>query len=77
MQDRNTTSSELGREHAFAIGSGHVRSELLGRDFTLKFECGISNAYHPDKDHIWEKYARGFGPMRQLIDATPTRLDCT
>jgi SAM-dependent methyltransferase len=46
----------------------HV-NELLGRDFALEFERGVNNAYHPDTDHIWEKYARGFGPMRQLIDS--------
>lgn len=45
----------------------HVEG-LLGRDFDLKFERGVNNAYHPDVDHIWEWYARGFGPLRQLID---------
>jgi SAM-dependent methyltransferase len=45
----------------------HVE-KLLGRDFELKLEHGINNAYHPDVDHIWEWYARGFGPLRQLID---------
>lgn len=44
----------------------HVEG-LLGRDFELKFEHGVNHAYHPDTDHIWERYARGFGPMRQLI----------
>jgi SAM-dependent methyltransferase len=44
----------------------HVEG-LLGRDFELKFEQGVNNAYHPSTDHIWEKYAHGFGPMRQLI----------
>jgi ubiquinone/menaquinone biosynthesis C-methylase UbiE len=46
----------------------HVEG-LLGRDFELKFERGVNNAYHPDVDHIWEWYARGFGPLRQLIDS--------
>jgi hypothetical protein len=46
----------------------HV-DELLGRDFELKFERGVNNAYHPDVNHIWEWYARGFGPLRQLIDS--------
>ena len=44
----------------------HV-SDLLGADFDLRFERGVSSAYHPDTDHIWEKYAHGFGPMRQLL----------
>jgi len=44
----------------------HV-TDLLGRDFDLMFERGVNNAYHPDTEHIWQKYADGFGPMRQLI----------
>src|SRR5262249_12631447 len=44
----------------------HVQS-LLGRDFELTFEPGVNHAYHPDPTHIWEKYAHGFGPLRQLI----------
>jgi SAM-dependent methyltransferase len=44
----------------------HVEG-LLGRDFALTFEPGVNNAYHPDTEHIWHKYAVGFGPMRQLI----------
>ena len=44
---------------------------LLGRDFKLTFERGVNNAYHDDADDIWEWYARGFGPLRQLIN----RLD--
>ena len=40
---------------------------LLGRDFELTFEPGVNHAYHPDPTHIWEKYAHGFGPLRQLI----------
>jgi SAM-dependent methyltransferase len=41
---------------------------LLGRDFDLAFERGVSHAYHDDVDDVWERYARGFGPVRQLID---------
>jgi SAM-dependent methyltransferase len=44
----------------------HVEA-LLGRDFALNFESGVNNAYHPNTEHIWDKYAVGFGPMRQLI----------
>jgi SAM-dependent methyltransferase len=44
----------------------HVE-KLLGGDFELTFERGVNNAYHPDLKHIWEWYARGFGPLRQLI----------
>jgi ubiquinone/menaquinone biosynthesis C-methylase UbiE len=50
-----------------AWGNPRHVEKLLGRDFELKFEHGVNNAYHPDTGHIWEKYAHGFGPMRQLI----------
>ncbi len=45
----------------------HV-TRLLGRDFTLKFETGISHAYHDDEDDIWNWYSNGFGPVRMLVD---------
>lgn len=51
-----------------AWGDPQHIEELLGRDSKLKLERGVNNAYHPDTDHIWERYAHGFGPMRQLID---------
>jgi SAM-dependent methyltransferase len=44
----------------------HVE-DLLGGDFELGFEPGVNHAYHPNVDHIWEWYARGFGPLRQLV----------
>jgi SAM-dependent methyltransferase len=53
---------------------GHVEA-LLGRDFELRFEQGVSHAYHGSTQDIWEWYARGFGPVRHLIDALdPDRL---
>jgi SAM-dependent methyltransferase len=61
----NTPAPEVS---PLAWGDPRYVDELLGRDFELKFERGINNAYHPDTDHIWERYAHGFGPMRQLID---------
>jgi ubiquinone/menaquinone biosynthesis C-methylase UbiE len=45
----------------------HVE-KLLGHAFDLKFERGISHAYHGSTDDIWEWYARGFGPLRQLAE---------
>ena len=49
----------------------HVE-QLLGRAFELKFEKGISNAYHGSADDIWDWYTRGFGPLRQLAESLPT-----
>jgi ubiquinone/menaquinone biosynthesis C-methylase UbiE len=45
--------------------------QLLGRAFELKFEQGISNAYHGSADDIWDWYTRGFGPLRQLAESLP------
>jgi SAM-dependent methyltransferase len=48
----------------------HVE-RLLGRDFALKFETGVSNAYHASCADIWNWYIRGFGPLRQLAETLP------
>ncbi|MGD9885291.1 MAG: class I SAM-dependent methyltransferase [Reyranella sp.] len=39
---------------------------LLGRDFVLAFEHGVSNCYFDDVDAIWDWYLQGFGPLRAL-----------
>jgi SAM-dependent methyltransferase len=54
---------------ASPLAWGDVRyvEALLGSEFELKFEHGVNNAYYPDLDHIWEAYALGFGPIRQLF----------
>ena len=49
----------------------HVE-KLLGDAFELKFEQGISNAYHASVEDIWDWYARGFGPLRQLVETLPS-----
>ena len=50
-------------------------TRLLGRDFDLKFEAGVSHAYHDSTEHIWDWYVRGFGPLRQLAGTLdPSRL---
>lgn len=48
---------------------------LLGDDFALVFERGVSHARHDDPDDIWARYARGFGPVRHLVETLdPDRL---
>jgi len=42
---------------------------LLGRAFDLVFEPGVNHAYYDSADDVWEWYARGFGPVKQLIDS--------
>ena len=48
----------------------HVE-KLLGKAFELRFESGISSAYHDSADAIWDWYASGFGPLRQLVESLP------
>jgi ubiquinone/menaquinone biosynthesis C-methylase UbiE len=45
--------------------------KLLGKMFDLKFEHGVSNAFHGSVDDIWNWYTRGFGPLRQLAESLP------
>jgi len=51
----------------------HVR-KLLGDDFELWFEPGVNHHYFDAVEDAWEWYARGFGPMKQVIsELTPDR----
>ena len=50
-----------------AWGDPDTVRALLGQDFDLVFEPGESRAHHDDVDDIWAWYARGFGPMRQVL----------
>jgi len=40
--------------------------KLLGNAFSLKFEPGVSDAFHESTEDIWAWYTRGFGPLKQL-----------
>jgi SAM-dependent methyltransferase len=46
----------------------HLRT-LLGQDFALAFEPGVSHCYFDDVDAIWDWYLQGFGPLRALHDS--------
>jgi SAM-dependent methyltransferase len=48
----------------------HAR-DLLGDDFELVFEEGVNNHYFDSVEDAWEWYARGFGPMKQVISDLP------
>jgi len=39
---------------------------LLGRDFSLVFERGVSNCYFEDVDAVWDCFLNGFGPLHVL-----------
>jgi SAM-dependent methyltransferase len=40
--------------------------ELLGRDFDLKFEKGVSNYREPDGEAAWNTFSTGYGPTKAL-----------
>jgi len=50
-------------------GDPSYLTTLLGRDFDLKFETGVSSAYHDSAEDVWAWYLRGFGPLRMLHDS--------
>jgi hypothetical protein len=59
------------RSSPLAWGNPAHVEELLGQAFDLKFEQGISDAYHGSTEDIWDWYTRGFGPLRQLAESLP------
>ncbi len=48
----------------------HVRA-LLGDAFDLAFEPGVNDHFVDTVEEAWEWYARGFGPMKALVDNLP------
>jgi len=40
--------------------------ELLGRDFDLLFETGVSFYREPDGEAAWQSFSAGYGPVRVL-----------
>jgi len=51
-----------------AWGDPDAVAALLGDAFDLTLERGVNNAYHDDEQQIWDWYARGFGPIRAVLD---------
>lgn len=47
-------------------GKPEFLEQLLGRQFDLRFEKGVSHAYHDNVDEVWDWYLAGFGPLRAL-----------
>ncbi len=41
--------------------------ELLGRDFDLKFEKGVSYYREPSGEAAWETFSTGYGPTKALV----------
>ncbi len=56
------------KESPLAWGEpGNIR-KLLGANFELIFERGVSNSYYDTVDDIWQGMAAGFGPVRNLVN---------
>ena len=55
----------------FEWGRTERVQELLGRDFQLGFEKGVSYYREPSPEAAWKTFSRGYGPTRVLAD----RLD--
>jgi SAM-dependent methyltransferase len=52
----------------------HAR-KLLGGDFDLTFEDGVSHSYYDAAEEVWDRYKGSFGPVRHIIDSLePERL---
>ncbi len=49
-------------------GDPEYVAKLLGEDFELQFERGISRCYYPHADAVWNVYTTGFGPVRALAN---------
>lgn len=42
---------------------------LLGDDYDLRFEAGVSYGFFDSTEHLWRFYVRTFGPMREIVES--------
>ena len=50
----------------FEWGRTERITELLGRDFELKFEKGVSHYREPSGEAAWKTFSTGYGPTKSL-----------
>jgi SAM-dependent methyltransferase len=50
----------------FEWGRADRLRELLGEEFELRFEAGVSNYREPDGEAAWQAFSTGYGPTRTL-----------
>lgn len=53
----------------FAWGRTERITELLGRDFDLAFEKGVSYYREPNGEAAWDTFSQGYGPTKALAGA--------
>lgn len=49
--------------------------KLLGDQFDLGFEAGVSFGFFDSPEQMWRFYVRTFGPMRAIVDANDSRTN--
>ena len=62
-------------DHRWSRGREERVEELLGRDFTLKFETGTTVLRVPSGEAVWEIFGKGYGPEK--IRLVLNRADST
>lgn len=53
----------------FEWGRTERIQELLGGDFQLRFEKGVSYYREPSGEAAWDTFSKGYGPTRMLADS--------
>jgi SAM-dependent methyltransferase len=50
-------------------------SDLLGKNFDLKFEKGTTVLRMPSGEHVWKVFSEGYGPTKTLLQNTDRKDD--
>jgi SAM-dependent methyltransferase len=64
-----------GPPSPFEWGKRERVHELLGGDFELKFETGVSVLRMPSSERVWQLFSQGYGPTKALHQAIDRKDD--
>jgi SAM-dependent methyltransferase len=64
-------SSSPASPSPFAWGIPERLRELLGGEFDLRFETGVTWLRLPSSEEAWDLFTRGYGPTRALAGSLP------
>jgi SAM-dependent methyltransferase len=59
----------------FEWGKQERVSELLGKDFDLRFETGTTVLRMPSGEYVWQVFSEGYGPTKMLYRTTDRKDD--
>ena len=59
----------------FEWGKRERVHQLLGADFDLKFESGVSMLRMPSSERVWKVFSEGYGPTKALHQAIDRKED--